>query len=147
MLTVSEQNSYTPDLFPSYLTFAGAILNQKDLSLTERELIILAVTATNRVPYMLYAHSRIALKLGMTEEQVTSASKGIGPAGLTDEVKVIYATALELAETGAPLKEDTWQRAETALGKARCARIAHVVGLYMYTGGLLRLETMPAPEN
>ena len=147
MLTVREQNSYTPDLFPSYLTFAEAILNQKDLSSTERELIILAVTATNRVPYMLYAHSRIALNLGMTEEQVTSASKGIEPAGLTEEEKAIYATALELAKTGAPLEEDTWQRAEAVLGKARCARIAHVVGLYMYTGGLLRLGAMTAPEN
>ena len=146
MLTVREQNSYTPDLFPSYVNFTDAISNQKDLSPSERELIILAVTATNRVPYMLYAHSRIALKLGITEEQVTSASKGIEPTGLT-EGKAIYATALELAKSGAPLEEDTWQRAEAALGKARCARIAHVVGLYMYTGVLLRLGAIPAPES
>ena len=129
------------------MNFANAILNQKDFSHTERELVVLAVTAVQELPFVSYAHTRIALKLGMTEEQVASASEGTEPTGLTDEEKAIYATALELAETKAPLKEETWQRAEATLGKARCARLAHVVGLYLYTGGLLRLGALPAPED
>ena len=83
----------------------------------------------------------------MTEKQIESASKGLTPTGLTDEESVVYETALELAETKAPLKEGTWERAEATLGKARCVRLAHVVGLYLYTGGLLRLGAIPAPES
>ena len=83
----------------------------------------------------------------MTEEQITSASKGVTPTGLTDEEKTVYMTALELSKTGAPLDENTWRESEAMLGRVRCARIAHVVGLYLYTGGLLRLGAIPAPDK
>lgn len=95
---------------------------------------------------MLYAHERLALNIGMTKEQVALASKGVQPTGLTDEEKVVYVTALELAETKTSLNEGTWGRAEATLGKARCARLAHVVGLHLYTGSLLRIGNIPAPE-
>lgn len=113
---------------------------------TERELVTLAFTAVNDVPYVLYAHSRIALNLGMTKEQVASASKGSKPQGLKEEEKVVYTPALELVKTRVPLKEGTWPKANATLGKARCVRTAHVVGLFSYTADLLRLGAIPAPE-
>ena len=140
-------NSYTPDLFQPFSIFGNAILTQKDFSPTERELIVMAVTSVYELPYVLYAHERLALSMGMTKEQVASATTGAEPTGLTEEQSVIYVTALELARTKAPLEEGIWQRAEATLGKARCARLAHVVGLYLYTGSLLRLGAVPAPEE
>ena len=138
---------YTPDLFQPYITFAEAIVKQKDISPRERELAVLAVTAVHDVPYVEYAHTRIALGLGLTNEQVALAVKGVQPKGLTTEEEVFYATALELTETECPLKEETWQRAEAILGKARCARLAHIVGLYLYVGSLLRMGAVTAPTT
>ena len=143
---IADIYRYTPDLFQPYINFAEAIVTQKDISPRERELAVLAVTAVHDVPYVLYAHTRIALGLGLTDEQVALAVKGVQPKGLT-EAEVVYATALELTETKCPLKEETWQRAEAILGKPRCARLAHVVGLYLYAGSLLRLGAVSAPRS
>ena len=129
------------------MTLADGVLKQKDFSLIERELVVLAVTAVHDIPYILYAHTRIALRAGMSEEQVVSASKGVEPVGLQDAEKVIYATALELAETKVPLKEETWRKAEATLGKARCARLAHVVGWYLYAASLVRLGAVDVPPE
>ena len=143
----SHNHRYTPDLFPSYAVFATAIVSQNDFLPKERELAVLAVTAVHDVPYMRYAHTRMALGMGLTKEQVAMMVKGVQPKGLTEEENIIYATALELAETKTPVKEETWQRAEALLGKARCARLAQTVGLYLYTGSLLRLGAVSAPDN
>ena len=146
-ITKGEYSSYTPELLQPYAAVANAIVNQKDFAPTERELVALAVAAVHDLPYVLYAHTRIALHTGMTDQQIALASKGNKPGGLTDEETVVYTTALELAETKTPLKEETWQRAEASLGKVRCARLAHVVGLYLYTGSLLKMGAVSAPTG
>ena len=129
------------------MSFSDAILNRNNFSPIERELVILAVTSIYDMSFCLYAHTQIALNVGMTKAQIASASKGVEPSGLSDVERVVYATALELAGTRTPLKEETWQKAEAMLGKARCGILAHVVGLYLYTGSLLRMGAVSAPEN
>ena len=108
---------------------------------------MLALVAVHELPYVQYAHTKVAEGLGMTKDQIVSATQGVEPEGLTHEEKVIYTTALELASSKSPLKEATWQKAETTLGKSKCARLAHVVGLYLYTGTLLKLGAVPAPTS
>ena len=124
-----------------------AILNQKNFEPRARELVILAVTAVIDCPFVLYAHTRVAVKLGLSEEQVAVACKGKEPAGLTEEEAIIYATALELARSRGPLDEQCWQRAERALGREKSARLAHVVGVYLYSSTVLNLGAIPAPED
>ena len=127
------------------MAIGDAILNQKELEPRARELVILAVMAVVDCPFVLYAHTRIAVKLGLSEEQVALACKGKVPTGLTEEQAIIYITALELARSRGPLDEQIWQRAETALGRAMSARLAHVVGLYLYSSTILNLGAIPAP--
>ena len=127
------------------MALADAVLNQTDVSPTERELETLAVTAVNDVPFMLYAHIQIDLGIGMTDDHILMASKGAEPKALTDEEKVVYATALELTERKTPVSEEKRRRAEKKFRKVRCARLAHVVGLFLYKGNLLRMAAIPAP--
>ena len=129
------------------MAFADAILNQKDFEPRARELVILAVVAVIDCPYILYAHTRIGVEVGLSEEQVALACKGKVPTGLPEEEAIIYATALELTRSRGPLDEQSWQRAERALGKEKSARLAHVVGLYLYTSTLINLGAMPAPKD
>ena len=143
----TKRNSYTPDLFQPFMGIGDAVLNQKDFEPRARELVILAVMAVIDCPFILYAHTRVAMKLGLSEEQITAACKGKVPTGLTEEEAIIYATALELARSRAPLDEQIWQRAERALGREKCARLAHVVGVYLYSSTILNLGAIPAPKD
>lgn len=129
------------------MALGDAILNQPGIGPRARELAILAVMSVYNVPFVLYAHRRIAMRLGLSEEQVSSARKGTTPAGITDEEAVIYRTALALARTRGPLDEQCWQEAERALGREKAARLAHVVGVYLYSSTLLNLGAIPAPED
>ena len=123
------------------------VLNQKDFEPRARELVILAVMAVIDCPFILYAHTRIAMKLRLSEGQITAARKGKVPTGLTEEEAIIYGTALELARSRGPLDEQIWQRAERALGREKCARLAHVVGVYLYSSTILNLGAIPAPKD
>lgn len=124
-----------------------AILNQKDFEPRARELVILAVMAVIDCPFVLYAHTRIAMKLGLSEEQVALACKGKLPTGLAEEETIIYETALQLTRSRGPLDEETWQRAERALGREKVARLAHVVGVYQYSSTIINLGAIPVPKD
>ena len=129
------------------MSVGDAILNQKGFEPRERELVILAVMGVYDCPYVLYAHTRIATSLGLSEEQVASACKGTVPESLGEEDEVIYTTALELATSRGPLDEGVWQRAEKCLGREKSARLGHVVGYYLYACTLLNLGAIPAPSD
>ena len=129
------------------MAMGDAILNQKDFEPRARELVILAVMAVIDCPFVLYAHTRVAITLGLSEEQVALASKGNVPTGLTEEEAVIYVTAQELTRSRGPLDEHHWQRAERVLGREKSARLAHVVGVYLYSSTVLNLGAIPAPED
>lgn len=124
-----------------------AILNQSGLSLRSRELACLAVLAVYEIPYVLYAHTKIALKAGLSDGQIALAVKGEIAEGLEEDERVAYATALELAKGRGTLDEEVWKTAEARLGKVGTARVAQVVGLYLYIGTFMRLGDMPAPTE
>ena len=96
---------------------------------------------------MLYAHTRIALKAGLSDGQIALAVKGEVPEGLEEAEKVAYATALELAKGRGPLDEEAWKTAESRLGQVGTARVAQVVGLYLYVGTFMRLGDVPVPTE
>ena len=129
------------------MNIADAILDQKDFALRARELVIFAVMAVVDCPFVLYAHTLIAAKEELSDEQIALACKGETPSGLTEDESIIYVTALELTRSRGPLDERCWQRAERALGREKCARLAHVVGLYLYTTTFLNMGAIPAPKD
>lgn len=138
---------YTPDIFPSYLSLADAVLQQKGIEPRSRELACLAVTAIFDVPFIRYAHERIGVKVGLSPEQVSSAIKGTTPEGLTDTDVVIYRLALKLARARGPLDKDSWQEAELKLGKDGAARVGHVVAWFVYNCTLLNLGAVDVPSD
>ena len=129
------------------MAHGDAILNQSGLSLRSRELAILAVLAVYEIPFVLYAHTIIALKAGLSDAQIALAVKGEMPESIEEGERVAYATALELAKGRGPLDEEMWKTAEARLGKVGTARVAQVVGLYLYVGTFMRLGDVPAPTE
>jgi alkylhydroperoxidase family enzyme len=127
------------------MEFGEVILNQKGLSVRERELAILAVTSAYETPFIKYAHSRVALASGLENDQIEQACTGQSPDRITDAEAAVYDLSLELVLTRTVLKEGSWKRYEEVLGKEKCLRVAHVSGLYMYSASFLRLANLQAP--
>ena len=145
--TDSSDTSYTPDLFRPWMVLGGAVLNQKDLGPRNRKLVRLAVTAVFDVPFIKYAHERLAVKVGLSQEQVGSATEGEIPEGLTDNEAVIYITALKLAHAKGPLDKKSWQEVEGKLGKDGAARVGHAVAWFVYNSTLLNLGAIDVPSQ
>ena len=126
---------------------ADAVLQQKGFQYRSRELACLAVTAVFDVPYIRYAHVQIGMNVGLSQEQVTSAFSGRTPEGLTDTDVVIYETALKLARARGPLDKESWQLAESKLGKEGAARVGQVVAWFIYNSTLVRLGDVGVPSD
>lgn len=139
--------SYTADLFRLWMVLGDAVLNQKDFGPRNREIACLAVTAVFDVPFIRYAHERIGVQVGLSQAQVSSAIKGMTPEGLTETEMAIYMTSLKLARARGPLDKESWQKAESKLGKEGAARVGHVVAWFIYNGTLLNLGAVDVPTD
>ena len=87
------------------------------------------------------------MKVGLSEEQITLAIKGITPEGLAGTDVVIYNLALKLARARGPLSEEDWQEAESKLGKEGAARVGHIVAWFVYNCTLLNLGAVDVPSD
>ena len=122
-------------------------MQQKGIEPRSRELASLAVTAVFDAPFIQYAHSQVGLKVGLSQEQVTSAISGRTPDGLTDTEVVVYELALKLARARGPLDKESWEVAESKLGREGAARVGHVVAWFMYNCTLLNLGAVEVPSD
>jgi len=77
--------SYTPELIEPWFKLAFAVTGQKRFTPRERELSILAVLAVYDAPYVLYAHSEIAVVAGLSKDQVQQAVQGKAPDNLSEQ--------------------------------------------------------------
>jgi len=66
-------------LIEPWFKLAFAVAGQKRFTPRERELSILAVLAVYDAPYVLYAHSEIAVVAGLSKDPVQQAVQGKAP--------------------------------------------------------------------
>ncbi|CAL8578609.1 hypothetical protein XPA_004378 [Xanthoria parietina] len=137
---------YTPNLIEPWFGLASSVTKQGILEPRGKELAILAVTAVYEAPYVLYAHHLIGASIGLSEEEISNASKGRLSDTLTESEAVTFSIAYELAAGRGPLSESSWNRALTVLGREKIAGIAHLVSGYVYTSILLNVGAIGAPE-
>ena len=138
--------SHNPALIEPWIGLASSVTKQAIITPREKELVILAVTAVYDAPYVLYAHTAMALEIGLSQEQIVSASKAEVPNGLTSSEIVAYQTALKLAGGRRELDQASWEKACELLGEEKTAGVAHLVGGYIYTAILLNVGAIGAPE-
>ena len=129
------------------MVLGDAVLNHQAVGPRNREIACLAVLAVFDVRFMRYAHERIGVKVGLSPEQISSASKGVIAEGLTDTEVVIYETALKLARARGALDKESWLKAESKLGKDGAACLGHVVAWFMYNSTLLNLGGVDVPSG
>jgi 4-carboxymuconolactone decarboxylase/cardiolipin synthase len=125
----------------------GAALRFKGaLPARTRELVICAVAAALNSEYEWYAHSRAAVVVGVSEEELAQLQAGTVPTGASDsETAALELTRELVAEAG--VKEDIHAEAQKHFGPAGVAELAILVGYYRTLAGLLAVADVQAPVD
>lgn len=96
---------------------------------------------------MLYAHSHIALSVGLTTGQITDTKDGSMPSGLDRMEQVAWQYSIRLAGSRGPLDTATWENSRRLLGIEGVANLAHVVGAYSYMYLFQNAASIGAPDE
>jgi len=117
------------------------------LTARERELAILAAGAFSRCTYEIYAHSIIARKTGLSEEQVQDAVEGKVPEGLGEREKVVSEFANKLVGGKGALDEELFGQTTEAIGKDAVLALMQLVSVYSYVCLMLNAGAIEVPEE
>jgi len=134
-------------LIEPWFKLAFAVTGQKRFTPRERELSILAVLAVYDAPYVLYAHSEIAVVAGLSKDQVQQAVQGKAPDNLSEQEAITYMLSLKLARMRGPLDSETFTQAQSVLGKAKLAGLAHLVSGFIHVAMLTNIGDGDVPEK
>lgn len=138
--------SYTEDISQTWFALAFAVMRQKRLSVKEKELCILAVLSRYDAPYVHYAHSEIAVRVGFTKVQVQSALHGKLPEELDERESSVYNLSLHLANQRRPMEDSVFEEARKTLGRDEIVGVAHIVSGYIYVAMLTNISNQGVPE-
>lgn len=122
------------------LRFGGGLTDRT------RELVICAVAAALDSEYEWYAHSRVALKAGITGQELEQLAGKRIPASASEPEKAALKLTRELiAETG--VTAQTYTAAEDSFGPAGITELTVLVGYYRTLAGLLAVADVRAPAD
>ncbi|KAF2109881.1 hypothetical protein BDV96DRAFT_651451 [Lophiotrema nucula] len=138
---------YTPSLFVTYLKLSHANLTYKSFVARQRELAVLATAGVTQAQYILYAHKRIGVSTGLSQEQVDDAAAGRAPKGLEGKDAAIYDLSLEMAKNFGRLEDRSWERGEKELGKEAIAALSQIVGSIMLSSCLVNIADAEPPQD
>lgn len=139
--------SYTPSTLLPFLNYSASFVGLETLTGKERELAVLATCFVTKAEYALYAHQRIGISLGLTEQQAQEASDGMVPGGLEKREDVVYGLALEMAKGFGRLSDAMFESAVGELGRDGVAQLAQVVGGYMLSSMLINVAAVKVPAS
>ncbi len=141
------------DLFSQPEAFHAALAHHR-VSHTFIERIMLAVTQVNGCRYCSYAHTRIALKAGVPEDELRQLMAGQFAQSPATEI-VALAFAQHYAEQAGQYDQITWQRLEDAYGSDAARdllvyiRLISLANLYgnTFDAMLVRIAGRPVPGS
>lgn len=110
------------------------------------ELVILAVVASAKAQYGIYAHTKLAQKFGLSDDKIAAVTAGHRPANLTPEEDVAYDLAISLCQSGS-ISGIVYNRAVEAFGEKGVAALVFAVGMFKMIGTILNAYNEPVPEN
>lgn len=117
-------------------------------SLTDRvrEIAILTVAAQRRSDFEWYAHSRVALRSGLSDDELSDLREGRSPSTLSPAEDAALAMVRALV-TRADLDDEEFAAAIGALGIEQLAELVTLVGYYDLLALSLRVWRTPLPSG
>ena len=136
-----------PRLFRSWLRYSAHLMPFGKLSRRDTELVILRVAWQCRSAYEWHQHVPIALRVGLTPDEVAAVADRPAAEGLTERQRALLAACDELLAARA-LSDTTWRAVRANLRDREaielCLLVGHYQGLATAIGGLaIQIEQGP----
>lgn len=129
VLNIFRTLAHHPKLMKRWLVFGNHILGKNTLSPRDRELAILRVGWLCRAEYEWAQHAAIALRSGISEEEIKRVSRGPDDEGWSaQEVALLRATD-ELVDD-AFIQDKTWEQLTGFYNKEQLIDLVFTVGQY-----------------
>jgi alkylhydroperoxidase family enzyme len=140
-----------PRLFRAWLRYSGHLMPFGQLPRRDTELVILRVAWRCRSAYEWHQHVPIALRVGLSPDEVAGVADGRPAAGFTHRQRTLLAVSDELL-AGRKLTDATWSGVQTTLRDREaielCLLIGHYQGLASAIGGLgIQIEHVPGRQS
>ncbi|GAA1125883.1 carboxymuconolactone decarboxylase family protein [Arthrobacter flavus] len=137
---------YAPHIGEAVQALGAALRFGGKLPARARELVICAVAAERCSAYEWYAHSRVALSVGITATELENLRGGFVPAGLPDdELSALTFTAALL--NGRTVSDADHATALAHHGHDGITELSILVGYYRALAGLLAAGDVGAPAT
>jgi len=142
--------AHRPRIFETMIAHFEAVLQTGTLPLKLKELVIVRTSQLNHCDYCLASHSRIAKKLGWSDDQIAHLDQY----ALRDDFTLQEKTGLRLAElmtrNERPLTDAEWQEMRDVFSEGEVVELMAAIGLFNYFNrfnNLLGMEaTAPAVQ-
>ena len=118
-----------PELFKTWMPFAGYLLTSGTLSGRDRELLILRTALNCEAPYEWGQHVRISLDGGIDRDTIDRVAAGPDADGWSATEAALLRAADEL-HSAAKISDDTWAALAETYDERQLIEIAMVVGQY-----------------
>jgi alkylhydroperoxidase family enzyme len=140
-----------PRLFRGWLRYSAHLMPFGQLPRRDTELVILRVAWRCRSAYEWHQHVPIALRLGLSPDEVAGVAESPPYAGFTPRQRTLLAVSDELV-AGRALSDATWGAVQATLGDREaielCLLIGHYQGLASAIGGLgIEIEHVPGRQS
>jgi 4-carboxymuconolactone decarboxylase len=124
----------------------AALRYETSLPDVAREVVILTVAVHHRSEYEWYAHSAVALHIGLPADVVEALRGGGEPCGLDEEARCAWRLAVALLRRE-PVGDDLFAAVESALGSTGLIEVTALVGYYSLLAQLIEVFRLEPPEG
>ena len=140
-----------PRLFRAWLRYSAHLMPFGKLPRRDTELVILRVARQCRSAYEWHQHVPIALRMGLTPDEVAGVTDSPPAAGFTERQRAMLAASDELLAQRA-LSDATWSAVQATLSNREaielCLLIGNYQGLASTIGGLgIQIEQDPGRQG
>jgi alkylhydroperoxidase family enzyme len=140
-----------PRLFRTWLRYSAQLMPFGQLPRRDTELVILRVAWQCRSGYEWHQHVPIALRVGLTPDEVAGVADSSSADGFTQRQRTLLAVSDELLARR-ELSDTTWSAAQATLRDREaielCLLIGHYQGLASTIGGLgIQIEHAPGRQS
>jgi alkylhydroperoxidase family enzyme len=129
VLNIFRTLAHHPKLMKRWLVFGNHILGKNTLSPRDRELAILRVGWLCRAEYEWAQHAAIALRSGISEEEIKRVSRGPDEEGWSEQEVALLRATDELVDD-AFIQDKTWEQLTGFYNKEQLIDLVFTVGQY-----------------
>ena len=136
IMTVTRIMANEPKLFRPFILVANALVYSEHLPADVREVVVLWIARSEEATYEWYEHVPMALRMGVTQEQVDLIDNGQVDANGFSEDQLLGVAVARAIMVDRELPNDLWQRSIDRWGVAGAIDLVMSVGWW---GGITRM--------